>query len=271
VSVTTVTKKERGTEMKILLLICLPALLAAQMFPFPGPKNASGGGGAPTAPTFVSATSNQVAYVAGSNTFPLTSVTTASGDLVWVFAGTHSPGNSCNVITGATSTIGGSASGDTFTQVQNPSNGNQCAISFIAYNVHAGSGNYAISINAPATGPGSLQYSIMVFHPGSLTATDTYCSGSAVSYSVACSTAMSPGASLELVLTGLLMYDPLGSTAANSPYSIPTGGTWDSGNFSTASVAVAYYIANPTSGTYTPGFSSIGSGDGGSVIGVMVK
>src|SRR5580704_8040465 len=69
--------------------------------------------GSPVAPTFVSADSNQ--YNEVGTLFTFDTITTSSGNLLWVVGGMRASGD-CAQLTIA-SFIGGSASGDSWTKI----------------------------------------------------------------------------------------------------------------------------------------------------------
>jgi len=235
------------------------------------------GGGAPT---FGSAESAAISCNGGSpDVCANAAVTTTSGDIVIVIFGfrTNTSLQYCGAVTSVSSTIGGSPSGDTFTQVGIvPSIGTfgTCIVGYQSIGVHAGSGNYVVNINGVAASmPTGWLSSVMVVHPGSLTVLDgSICSNSTTggATSAACSSALTPTGSAELFVGGVFAYDDnTGSPGTNSPFLAPSGYTANSGGV--GSITVTYYIATSSPSAETPGFTGIGLGDGWSIMGWAVK
>jgi len=207
-----------------------------------------------SAPAFVSPAISQNTMTGASLIFP--ALTTSAGNTLWVVVGYAGPCN--NISTGftVTSTIGGTASGDTFNLTAagwvTPTRPYSCVGAWVANHIHAGSANYVITATPSANAilGVALQFS-------GVSSLDQTCSGTKDSGSpAACSAAMTPSTTPQIVVGGMFDYYPGDTFAAASPFTLPSGATTTG---SVGAISAIYYIANPVSGTYTPSFAVTGT------------
>jgi hypothetical protein len=204
-------------------------------------------------PVFVSPVVSQTFMNVSDLIFP--AVTTTTGNTLVVVIGINS---GCAGFTPLTvvSTIGGSASGDSFVQIGSwVTQAFSCVGAFRADNVHAGAGNYVVTATVTA---GSIMGMVLQFSGLSASSLDQTCSGSAASGSPGtCSSAMTPTSSPQIIVGGLLNYYEADTITAGSGYILPTGATVIPGG--EGKLVAIYQIANPASGTYNPAFTIVGT------------
>jgi hypothetical protein len=234
--------------MRLLLIFLLASATWAQTGIMRVQRRAAGGGGG--SPTFVIAV-NEDTMTVSDLVFP--ALTTSSGDTAWVVLGYNGP---CADVTPVTvsSTIGGGASGDTFSQVGSwVTQAFSCVGAFLGNNLSAGGGNYVIKA---AVTTGSIYGVTLQFRGLSASALDQNCSGSATSGSPGtCSGAMTPSTTPVVIVGGITDYYAADTFAAGSGYTLPTDGTVSN----VFKVAAVYQIADPASGTYNPSITITGT------------
>ena len=209
-------------------------------------KIAAGG----ASPTFVQAVCSTGLFV-GTN-YSLTSFTATTGNVLYVF---FSQGASVGGTVTASSTSGGSPSGDTFTAINTNSQTFQNTYDFRAINIHGGA--YVITVNSTI---GASTGSICAMEFSGLTAFDQNCVSTSTT-AAACNTSMTPTASPAVIVAGIGDYYRADTFTAGSGYTIPSGGTVASGtDGSPGSMAVEYQICSSSCGTaFTPSFGVTGT------------
>lgn len=216
---------------------------------------------APGPPTFSAAHSYSLTLT-GSNTYVTPSFAVTTGQIVLLGIAGRVTTNQCSSFA-ATGTDGTNTDTGTTFQSINGSNpsivATACSTSFLWTAPHP-SATYVITIQGTAIGFGTGLTTVMVFNPGALALTsDGTCLGNGGTTSRSCSTAISPAGTIDLIVSFAGFYDNATvSISGGCCGAIPSGATLGGGNGTSSG---AYLIANPVSGTYTPGFSG-GAGDG---------
>lgn len=249
------------------ITVTTAATYYAKVIGCPGYTDSAVGTGAYTitAATGLSAAHAYTITKSGGNAYVTPSFSVTAGQIVMLGIYGRVSTNECASFTAAGTDGTNTDTGTTFQSV----NGSNpfvstvgCGTSFLWTAPHA-SATYAITVAGTAGSYGTGLVTVQVFDPGSLAKTvDGTCksTGGAPYTSGACSSALSPTGTVALIVPFVGYYDSVSSPAISGGCcgAIPAGATV---NGASGTSSGSYLIANPVSGTYTPGFSG-GAGDG---------
>ena len=244
--------------MRILAVLLL---LLAQRIPGPGGKVSGGGGGNPA---LIGATTVIQSFSGATVTLTVSEATGAGNEMA--VGMTAETGAGCAGMTFTSQAkVGGSNVGDVFTLVSGSpeTQSFQCVFQWTAPNISAASaGQYTITFTQTA-GPGIAIAGLSEMQFSNLSLIDNQCTGSNTSGSpVSCSGSMTPSTSPVVIVGFTGDYYHTDTVAANTGFTIPSGGSAAAGTDGNPGQINAEYqicLSSCTGTAYTPSFTVTGS------------
>jgi len=232
-----------------------------QSLPLGGIPVSSGGGG----PAIVGTPTCSVINPSGS-TYTVPSFTATSGAALYISISSGANDTTGTDISAMSSTAGGGASGDTFTQINYQNQGFQTVYGYTVFNIHSGA--YVITFTASFGGGGGA----CVTQVTNVTSSVANCKGTSASTTIACSSSMTPTASPAVVLGGTGAYYHTETYSVGAPYTLGASAA-SASNGNPGSNASLYYICTSAcaSPARTPTFTAGGAGYYDSIVGTIYQ